>query len=286
MRVNAVAPSLAMHANLAKVTSDELLEELSAREAFGRPAEPWEVAQRDRVPRVGILRLHDRRERVSVESTSLGGDQSWNSASSPACTTRSTAGPTETEQDVLRAELAVVQAADRSGFKYVWVTEHHFLDEYSHLSANEAWMAYALAITDNIHIGSGIINITPPICHPARVAEKVAMLDQLAPGRFEFGTGRGSSSTEVLGFGIESMDITREMYDEAAAADHRHDGPRRVRPLRGQVLLAATPPGAAEAGHLAAPADLGGGRFAGHVREGGPHGASACCASASPAPRR
>ncbi len=44
VRVNAVAPSLAMHANLAKVTSDELLEELSAREAFGRPAEPWEVA--------------------------------------------------------------------------------------------------------------------------------------------------------------------------------------------------------------------------------------------------
>ena len=44
VRVNAVAPSIAMHANLAKVTSDELLAELSAREAFGRPAEPWEVA--------------------------------------------------------------------------------------------------------------------------------------------------------------------------------------------------------------------------------------------------
>jgi 3-oxoacyl-[acyl-carrier protein] reductase len=44
VRVNAVSPSLAMHANLAKVTTDELLEELSAREAFGRPAEPWEVA--------------------------------------------------------------------------------------------------------------------------------------------------------------------------------------------------------------------------------------------------
>jgi 3-oxoacyl-[acyl-carrier protein] reductase len=44
VRVNAVAPSLAMHANLAKVTTDELLAELSAREAFGRPAEPWEVA--------------------------------------------------------------------------------------------------------------------------------------------------------------------------------------------------------------------------------------------------
>ena len=44
VRVNAVAPSLAMHPFLAKVTSDELLDELSQREAFGRPAEPWEIA--------------------------------------------------------------------------------------------------------------------------------------------------------------------------------------------------------------------------------------------------
>jgi 3-oxoacyl-[acyl-carrier protein] reductase len=44
VRVNAVAPSLAMHPFLAKVTSDELLEELEAREAFGRAAAPWEVA--------------------------------------------------------------------------------------------------------------------------------------------------------------------------------------------------------------------------------------------------
>jgi 3-oxoacyl-[acyl-carrier protein] reductase len=44
VRVNAVAPSLAMHENLAKVTTDELLAELTAREAFGRAAEPWEIA--------------------------------------------------------------------------------------------------------------------------------------------------------------------------------------------------------------------------------------------------
>jgi 3-oxoacyl-[acyl-carrier protein] reductase len=44
VRINAVAPSIAMHAFLAKVTTDELLEKLSAQEAFGRPAEVWEVA--------------------------------------------------------------------------------------------------------------------------------------------------------------------------------------------------------------------------------------------------
>jgi 3-oxoacyl-[acyl-carrier protein] reductase len=44
VRINAVAPSLAMHAFLAKVTTDELLAELTEREAFGRAAEPWEIA--------------------------------------------------------------------------------------------------------------------------------------------------------------------------------------------------------------------------------------------------
>ncbi len=44
IRVNAVSPSLAMHPFLEKVTSPELLHELKQREAFGRAAEPWEVA--------------------------------------------------------------------------------------------------------------------------------------------------------------------------------------------------------------------------------------------------
>jgi 3-oxoacyl-[acyl-carrier protein] reductase len=44
VRVNAVAPSIAMHEHLAKASSPELLEALAAREAFGRPADPWEVA--------------------------------------------------------------------------------------------------------------------------------------------------------------------------------------------------------------------------------------------------
>ncbi|MET9879678.1 SDR family oxidoreductase [Actinacidiphila glaucinigra] len=44
VRVNAVSPSLAMHPHLVRVTTPGVLEELAAREAFGRPAEPWEVA--------------------------------------------------------------------------------------------------------------------------------------------------------------------------------------------------------------------------------------------------
>lgn len=44
VRINAVAPSIAKHPFLAKVTSDDLLDELASREAYGRAAEVWEVA--------------------------------------------------------------------------------------------------------------------------------------------------------------------------------------------------------------------------------------------------
>jgi alkanesulfonate monooxygenase SsuD/methylene tetrahydromethanopterin reductase-like flavin-dependent oxidoreductase (luciferase family) len=118
------------------------------------------------------------------------------------------------EQQRLENEVTWSVAADRAGFKYSWVTEHHFLTEYSHLSANEVFMPYVLAKTERMHVGSGIINVTPPVNHPARIAERVAMMDKLSHGRFEFGIGRGSSSTEQRGFGIDDPELTKEMLDE------------------------------------------------------------------------
>lgn len=114
----------------------------------------------------------------------------------------------------MRDEVAWTVAADRAGFKYTWATEHHFLKEYSHLSANESFLAYVAALTERIHIGSGIFNVTPPVNHPVRVAERAAILDHLSEGRFELGMGRGSSTTEQRGFGIEDSELTREMFDE------------------------------------------------------------------------
>src|SRR5215467_14025470 len=99
--------------------------------------------------------------------------------------------PEHAEQKRLMDEVEWVKAADRAGFKYTWATEHHFLTEYSHLSANESFLAYLAGVTDRIHLGSGIFNITPPVNHPARVAERVAMIDHLSEGRMEFGVGRG-----------------------------------------------------------------------------------------------
>lgn len=120
----------------------------------------------------------------------------------------------DAEHSVIMDELEYVIAADKAGFKYVWVTEHHFLDEYSHLSANESFLGYIAGRTTTLHIGSGIFNITPPVNHPARVAERTAVLDHLSEGRFELGMGRGSSTTEQAGFGIDDPELTREMFDE------------------------------------------------------------------------
>jgi alkanesulfonate monooxygenase SsuD/methylene tetrahydromethanopterin reductase-like flavin-dependent oxidoreductase (luciferase family) len=125
----------------------------------------------------------------------------------------------DAEHHAFMDELDVAQAADRAGFKYVWLTEHHFLDEYSHLSANDVIAGYLAHATERIHVGSGIFNPLPQVNHPAKVAERVAMLDHLTEGRFEFGTGRGAGSHEILGFlpDIEDMDETRAIWEETIA---------------------------------------------------------------------
>jgi alkanesulfonate monooxygenase SsuD/methylene tetrahydromethanopterin reductase-like flavin-dependent oxidoreductase (luciferase family) len=118
------------------------------------------------------------------------------------------------EHNALMGEVELVRLADRHGWKYAWITEHHFLTQYSHLSASEAYLGYCAAITDRIHLGSGIFSFNPAKEHPARIAEKVAMLDHLSDGRFEFGTGRGAGTREVTGFDIESTEATRAIWDE------------------------------------------------------------------------
>ena len=96
----------------------------------------------------------------------------------------------EMEADPVGAEHRAPDARARArgstatahGWKYVWSVEHHFLEEYSHISASEIFLPYVAARTKRIHVGSAIYNITPPVNHPARIAERVAMLDHLSEG--------------------------------------------------------------------------------------------------------
>jgi alkanesulfonate monooxygenase SsuD/methylene tetrahydromethanopterin reductase-like flavin-dependent oxidoreductase (luciferase family) len=110
--------------------------------------------------------------------------------------------------------VEIAKAADQHAFKYVWCPQHHFLDEYSHMPGPEAFLSFCAAQTERVHLGSAIFNITPPVNKPQRIAENVALLDHLTGNRFEFGTGRGSSSTEVHGFDIADIDETKLMWRE------------------------------------------------------------------------
>jgi alkanesulfonate monooxygenase SsuD/methylene tetrahydromethanopterin reductase-like flavin-dependent oxidoreductase (luciferase family) len=111
--------------------------------------------------------------------------------------------------------LAQVELADRHGYDYAWQVEHHFLEEYSHSPAPEAFLAAASQRTKNIRLGHGIVQLTTN--HPARVAERIAVLDLLSNGRCEFGMGESASITELEPFG-RTMEDKRAVFDEAVRA--------------------------------------------------------------------
>jgi alkanesulfonate monooxygenase SsuD/methylene tetrahydromethanopterin reductase-like flavin-dependent oxidoreductase (luciferase family) len=121
------------------------------------------------------------------------------------------------EHRLLKDALEQVELADRLGIDYLWVVEHHFLEEYSHSSAPEVFLAAASQRTSRIRLGHGIVQLPPPYNHPARVAERIATLDLISDGRVEFGTGESSSVAELGGFGID-RDDKRPMWEEALDA--------------------------------------------------------------------
>ena len=156
-------------------------------------------------------------------------------------------GPVAHDPDAEHAacmlDLELIVEADRHNFKYAWVSEHHALTEYSHLSASESFIPFALARTERIHVGSGIWPLNPITNHPVRLAERAAMCDHLSEGRFEFGTGRGAGSWEVGTFNLDTSE-TKAVWDEVIwefkkmweSTSYEHDGaafktpPRNILP--------------------------------------------------------
>ncbi len=117
------------------------------------------------------------------------------------------------EYQLLQDALEQCELADRLGFDYVWEVEHHFLEEYSHSSAPEVFLAAVSQRTKNLRLGHGIVQTPPPFNHPARVAERIATLDLISGGRADFGTGESSSEAELGGFEIDPAH-KREMWEE------------------------------------------------------------------------
>ncbi len=123
--------------------------------------------------------------------------------------------PWDDEHSRFMREVEVAEAVEAAGFKYCWSPEHHFLQHYSHQPAPEVFLSFVAGRTKRLHVGSAIINLSAPVNHPVRTAERVATLDHLSEGRFEFGTGRGSSSAEWGGFCIPSLAATKALWRES-----------------------------------------------------------------------
>jgi alkanesulfonate monooxygenase SsuD/methylene tetrahydromethanopterin reductase-like flavin-dependent oxidoreductase (luciferase family) len=119
------------------------------------------------------------------------------------------------EYRVFQDSLAQIELADRLGYDYAWVVEHHFLEEYSHSSAPEVFLGAASQRTRRIRLGHGIIQL--PTNHPIRVAERVATLDLISGGRVELGLGEGQGPVELHPFGARVRE-KRDVWEEAVRA--------------------------------------------------------------------
>jgi alkanesulfonate monooxygenase SsuD/methylene tetrahydromethanopterin reductase-like flavin-dependent oxidoreductase (luciferase family) len=118
------------------------------------------------------------------------------------------------EQRLFQDALAQVELADRLGFDYAWEVEHHFLEEYSHSSAPEVFLAACSQRTKRIRLGHGIVLMPPAYSHPAKIASRIATLDLVSNGRVDFGTGESASRLELEGFGIDPAE-KKAMWREA-----------------------------------------------------------------------
>jgi alkanesulfonate monooxygenase SsuD/methylene tetrahydromethanopterin reductase-like flavin-dependent oxidoreductase (luciferase family) len=105
--------------------------------------------------------------------------------------------------------FALVRLSEELGYDGVWFTEHHF-SEYGR-PAPALLAAHAAAMTQRVRIGIGVVVI--PLHNPLSVAEEIATLDHLAPGRLQFGIGRGNQPEEFVAHGV-SLENAKAMFDE------------------------------------------------------------------------
>lgn len=117
------------------------------------------------------------------------------------------------DSQVYQEDMELALRAEELGFDAVWPVEHHFYD-YSMCPDNLQLLSFVAARTSRIGLGTAAIIL--PWNDPLRVAEKVAMLDELSGGRVRLGFGRGLSRREYSHFRGVGMDESRGRFDEAA----------------------------------------------------------------------
>jgi alkanesulfonate monooxygenase SsuD/methylene tetrahydromethanopterin reductase-like flavin-dependent oxidoreductase (luciferase family) len=118
-----------------------------------------------------------------------------------------------TEHQTYHNVLDQIVFAEKMGFEYVWMVEHHFTSAGSHMSAPEVFYGAVSQRTTKIRLGHGVVLLPHQFNPPVRVAERIAALDLLSNGRVEFGTGR-STLFEQLGMGVDPSE-SREQWEIA-----------------------------------------------------------------------
>jgi alkanesulfonate monooxygenase SsuD/methylene tetrahydromethanopterin reductase-like flavin-dependent oxidoreductase (luciferase family) len=161
---------------------------------------------------------------------------------------------TMTMADVYAATIEQAVLADQLGFDHVWFTEHHFLAD-GYLPAFQPLAGAIAARTSRIRLSNDIALL--PLYHPVRLAEELAVLDQISNGRIEFGIGMGYVPTEFNAFGVplrnrvsmteEAIEILRLAWSDGPFSYHgrryRLDGvevhPKPVQPGGPPLWIAA-----------------------------------------------
>jgi alkanesulfonate monooxygenase SsuD/methylene tetrahydromethanopterin reductase-like flavin-dependent oxidoreductase (luciferase family) len=117
-----------------------------------------------------------------------------------------------TDREVYDNELRLAKLAEPLGFESVWTTEHHFTDYLISPDVMQ-FLSYMAGCTTKVYLGSMVVVL--PWHDPIRVAEQVAMLDNMSGGRMILGLGRGLGRVEFEGFRVP-MGESREMFAEYA----------------------------------------------------------------------
>lgn len=108
-------------------------------------------------------------------------------------------------------ELAVL--AEKLGFDYVWMCEHHSLPERAYCSAPEIFLGALSQLTSRIRLGFAVVELIPQMNHVVRVAERIATLDILSGGRVDVAVGNIGTRQDLAAFGINPAEVPA-MVDE------------------------------------------------------------------------
>jgi alkanesulfonate monooxygenase SsuD/methylene tetrahydromethanopterin reductase-like flavin-dependent oxidoreductase (luciferase family) len=112
-------------------------------------------------------------------------------------------GTPDVERQAIRNCVEQAVYAEEMGFDGVWAVEHHSLVEYSHMSAPEVFLTAVAARTSRIRVGHAAVCMPFGYNHPARVAERAAMLDIISDGRLNLGAARGGTAQEMALCGVD-----------------------------------------------------------------------------------